>query len=159
MNEDLNDLPHWDDSLDEHDAEGEAWKIHSTRAACKALYEQWGTIINMLKGGLPSDGEEVESHASFHHEMLLGDAYEVAAKIRSSEAGGIYVVRMENACIIRKNAQFIQSSLLVSILDGDIDKEYGMLIRKEIDIFKELFKIWVNSFERDEFIDEWGLFV
>ena len=41
--------------------------------------------------------------------MLLVDAYEVGAKIRSSEAG-LYIIRMENAAIIRKNAQFIKIS-------------------------------------------------
>ena len=43
--------------------------------------------------------------------------------------------------------------------DGAVDKKYGEIIRNEIEIFKSLFKKWVNTFEKDEFIDEWGLFV
>lgn len=159
MNKDLNELPDWNDKFDEGVEEGEEWKPDVTREACKAMYKQWSTVMTMLKGVLREDCEGENDHSSFSQAMMIGDAYEVGAKIRGSEAAGIYVVRMENACIIRKNAQAIQSSMLVFISEGDIDKEYGMLIRKEIEEFKKLFKIWVNSFERDEFTDEWGLFV
>jgi hypothetical protein len=31
-------------------------------------------------------------------------------------------------------------------------------VRAEIDIFRKLFREWVNGFEKDEFDDEWGLF-
>lgn len=90
--------------------------------------------------------------------MLLGDTYQVAVKIKSSEAG-LYTIRMENASIIRKNAQFIKSSMLTMIAEEVIEDAHGRVIREEIDKFRELFKIWVNSFEKDEFEDEWGLFV
>ncbi|MEO6584205.1 MAG: hypothetical protein ABIO05_07760 [Ferruginibacter sp.] len=43
--------------------------------------------------------------------------------------------------------------------DGEIANEYGELIRNEIEVFKELFRTWVNTFEKDEFNDEWGLYV
>lgn len=66
---------------------------------------------------------------------------------------------MENASIIRKNAQAIQSSMLLFMSEGVIEEEYGEIIRKEIDVFKELFQQWVSTFEKDEFVDDWGLFV
>lgn len=159
---DFNDLPDWDDNLKDPDEEGEEWKPNPTKEACKALYQQWSVIMTMLKGGLNLDKEEKETeetHSSYYKSMMVGDAYEVAAKIRSSEAGGIYVIRMENASIIRKNAQAVQSSMLVFMSEGEIDKEYGEIIRNEIEIFKELFRKWVNTFEKDEFTDEWGLFI
>ena len=43
--------------------------------------------------------------------------------------------------------------------EGVIDKEYGKVIRNEIDVFKDLFRKWVSTFEKDEFTDEWGLFI
>ena len=43
--------------------------------------------------------------------MLISDGYEVGAKIRSSEAG-LYIIRMENAAINRKNVQFIKVSTI-----------------------------------------------
>jgi uncharacterized membrane-anchored protein len=66
---------------------------------------------------------------------------------------------MENAAIIRKNAQFIKISTNSFIVDGVMQPEHRLIIREEIDRFRELFKSWVNSFQKDEFEDEWGLFV
>jgi hypothetical protein len=45
------------------------------------------------------------------------------------------------------------------IAEGVITEEYGRIIRSEIEEFKNLFRNWVNTFEKDEFTDEWGLFV
>lgn len=155
----LNNLPNWNDDFDEN--EGEEWKPNPTRDACKKLYIKWNEIVGMLRGALNiemADSEEKSFQLS-NISMILGDAYEVGAKIRSSETIGIYIGRMENAAIIRKNAQFIKSSLLIVEEDNIIDKSYGTIIRNEIDAFKELFKEWLATFVKDEFEDEWGLFV
>lgn len=157
----FSDLPAWDDNLSDPNDEGEEWKPNPTRDACKEMYKQWSVIMTMLNGCLREEGEEKEeeSWTAHYQAMMLGDAMQVGVKIRSSEAGGIYVIRMENASIIRKNAQAVQSSMLLFMEEGVIDKEYGKIIRKEIDVFKGLFRKWVNTFEKDEFTDEWGLFV
>jgi len=68
------------------------------------------------------------------------------------------MIRMENASIIRKNAQFISSSMLTMMAEGVIEEAHGLVIREEIDQFRLLFRHWVSTFERDEFEDEWGLF-
>lgn len=91
--------------------------------------------------------------------MILGDAYEAGAKIRSSEAGNMYMLRMENACIIRKNAQFVKSSILNLMMEGEVDEEQGEIIRNEIDAFRQIFIILINTFEKDEYTDDWGLYV
>lgn len=156
----LNDLPNWDDLDDSEDNEGEDWKPNPTRDACKKLYKKWNEIVVMLNGALQkelhnnSEKEYYESTIA----MVLGDAYEVGAKIRSSDVMDMYVGRMENAAIIRKNAQFIQSSLLVFEDENILDKNYCNIIRDEIDIFRSLFKEWIATFIKDEFEDEWGLF-
>ncbi|MDB5247401.1 MAG: hypothetical protein JWQ40_1795 [Segetibacter sp.] len=155
----LNELPEWKDDADE----GEGWKNNDTLVACKALYEKWNEVMIMLHGALGTvkeiGEEEDDSFTKDLKGMLLGDAFEVGVKIRSSEAGGIYVIRMENAGIIRKNAQFVKSSVLTLMIEGEIDEQHGETIREEIDAFRELFVQWVNSFEKDEYTDEWGLFV
>ncbi len=159
MFENLNDVPEWDDDI--HDPE-EEWKPSATRDACKEMYIHWSTIMTMLNGCLREDLSEKKAGKDFYADyqgMILGDAMQVAVKIRSSEAGGIYVIRMENASIIRKNAQAVQSAMLLFISQGVITEEYGKIIRAEIEIFKGLFRKWVNTFEKDEFFDEWGLFV
>ena len=92
-----------------------------------------------------------------HIAMLTGDSFEVAIKIKSSETG-LYIIRMENAAIIRKNAQYIYISTNGFMLDGLMEPQHQQIIRDEIDRFRELFKIWVSTFKKDEYEDEWGLF-
>jgi hypothetical protein len=161
----LSDLPEWDDGdFRDEDEEGEEWKPNPTRDACKALYQQWQQVMIVLNGALDSlkiEEKEDGFPADYWDDyagMILGDAFQVAVKIKSSEAG-LYTIRMENASIIRKNAQFIKSSMLTLMGEEVIEEAHGQVIRDEIDKFKELFKIWVATFEKDEYEDEWGLFI
>jgi hypothetical protein len=163
--DDLNDLPQWDDhEFDDEDEEGKGWKPNATKEACKAMYGQWGTVMTVLKAAFDSLHEPTDEDMATkemtddHVAMIMGDAYEVAVKIKSSEAG-LYTIRMENAAIIRKNAQFIKISTNSFMLDGMMEPLHRQVIRDEIDNFRDLFKVWVNTFEKDEFEDEWGLFV
>lgn len=160
----ISGLPEWDDDdFRDEDEEGEGWKPNPTRDACKEMYEQWKQVMIVLTGALETlKAEEKEDgfpadYWEDHKAMLMGDAYQVAVKIKSSEAG-LYMIRMENASIIRKNAQFIKSSMLTMIAEKVIEEAHGMVIREEIDKFRMLFRHWVSTFERDEFEDEWGLF-
>ncbi|MGN6400044.1 MAG: hypothetical protein ACTHMD_06300 [Flavisolibacter sp.] len=163
----LSDLPAWDDDeFDDGENEGEAWKPNPTKDACKAMYLQWQQVMMMLKGALETmqvkeDPGEAEMPLDFwddYKQTIIGDAYEIAVKIKSSEAG-LYIIRMENASIIRKNAQYIYSSLLTLMIENVIEESYVRAIRSEIDEFRELFKQWVASFQKDEYTDEWGLFI
>lgn len=165
----LSRMPEWDDDdFHDEDEDGEEWKPKPTRDACKALYQQWQQVMVLLNGALDSmnleenkDEDELSFPAAYweeHKAMILGDAHQVAVKIKSSETGNMYMLRMENASIIRKNAQFIKSSLLTMMIEGVIEEDHGKVIRGEIDNFRELFKEWVNTFQKDEFEDEWGLF-
>jgi hypothetical protein len=162
----LSGMPEWEDEeFNDEDEEGEAWKPNPTRDACKAMYMQWKEVMTLLNAAFdtdhrPGEPEEESDERSFiaHSKgMIISDAFQVAVKIKSSEVG-MYMIRMENASIIRKNAQFIKSNMLTMIAEGAISDEHGRLIRAEIDKFRELFKVWVASFEKDEFEDEWGLF-
>jgi len=161
----LSHLPEWnDDDFRDEEEEGESWKPNPTREACKALYLQWQQVTIMLNGALDSmNSEEKEdgfpaAYWEDHKAMLLGDGYQVAVKIRSSEVG-LYTIRMENASIIRKNAQFIKSAMLTMMAEEVIDDEHGEVIREEIDKFRLLFREWVSTFQKDEYEDEWGLFI
>ncbi len=164
--DDLSDLPEWDDDeFKEDEEEGEEWKPNPTRDACKALYQQWQEVMIVLNGTLDSmkvEEKEDGFPADFWEDnkgMLLGDAYQVAIKIQSSETGGLYTIRMENASISRKNAQFIKSNMLSLMAEGVIEEAHGYVIREEIDKFRQLFKYWVSAFQKDEYEDEWGLFI
>lgn len=161
----FSDLPEWeDDEFSDEDEEGEEWKPNPTRDACKALYQQWQQVMIVLNGALDTmnveekDGGFQADYWEDHKGMLLGDAFQVAVKIKSSEAGNMYMLRMENAGIIRKNAQFIKSAMLTMMSEEVIEKAHGRVIREEIDKFRILFKTWVSTFQKDEFEDEWGLY-
>ena len=161
----LSDLPEWDDDeFKDEDDEGEGWKPNPTKNACRNLYQQWQQVMIVLNGAFDSMNIE-EKEGGFppdywedHKGMILGDAYQVAVKIKSSEAG-LYIIRMENASIIRKNAQFIKSSMLTMMSESVIEEDYVKIIRNEIDKFRELFKAWVATFQKDEYEDEWGLYI
>jgi len=159
----LNELPEWNDDEFEDDNLGEEWKTNPTSDLCKAMYKQWNTVVFVLKAAFDSMKEPSEDSLfgkdfiEDQKEMLLGDAYEVAAKIRSSEVG-MYIIRMENAAIIRKHAQFIKISTNGFIEEDLMEAEHRLIIRQEINTFRELFQQWVASFEKDEYEDEWGLF-
>lgn len=160
----ISGLPDWDDdAFRDEDDEGEDWKPRPTTEACKAMYEQWKQVMIVLKGALESPDVKKGNNAieddfrEDYKRTILDDACEVAVKIKSSEAG-LYMIRMENACIIRKNAQAIKSSMLMLIEEGVIEEVHGAVIREEIDTFRTLFREWVSTFEKDEFEDEWGLF-
>ena len=161
----LSDLPEWDDDeFRDEVEEGEEWKPNPTRDACREMYKQWQQVMIVLNGALDSmviEEKEDGFPADYwedHKAMLLGDAFQIAVKIKSSEVG-LYTIRMENASIIRKNAQFIKSSMLTMMSEAVIEQAHGYVIRDEIDKFRELFKIWVATFQKDEYEDEWGLFI
>jgi hypothetical protein len=159
------DLPDWDDerlkSYD--DSDGEGWKPNLTRAACKALYARWQAVVFLLNGIIdPFIGKEDtdDSMLGFAARDMCTNAYIVGVKIMSSEAGNSYTLRMENAAIVRQCAQGIATGLLLFATEAsDVDGSYVTVVRAEIDQFRLLFIQWVNTFERDEFTDSWGLFI
>jgi hypothetical protein len=166
--DDLNELPEWNDEdmfRDEEDEPRETWKPNPTRDLCKAMYAQWNQVMIVLKASLDSlkkprkDSLYSKEHIDDMVNSLMADAYEAGVKIRSSEAGGLYIIRMENAAIIRKNAQYIKISTNGFVMDGLMEEEHRTIIRDEIDKFRALFKQWVSSFKKDECEDDWGLFV
>jgi len=162
----LSDLPEWDDnrfSFMDEEEEGEGWKPKPTRDACKALYRQWREVMFILKGILnpilETAGEDDTDMFIDCARSIIGDAHMVGVKIMSSEAGGIYIMRMENASIIRQLAQSVATTLLMFVEEDTIEEKYVVIVREEIQKFRLLFIKWVNTFEKDEFTDEWGLFV
>ena len=164
MNTDkFTDLPDWDDKqFNSDDEERESWKPNPTREACKALFRNWQEVVFLLNGilgqFLEKEGKE-DTILKFTARDLFSDAHIVGAKIKSSEAGGIYIIRMENAAIIRKLAQGIATHLLLFLEDADADESHIEVVRNEISAFRKLFIEWVKTFEKDEFTDEWGLFI
>lgn len=158
--EDLSDLPDWEDDLSLTQSAGMAFP-DATRVACKALYKQWQEVVFLLKGILMPvlEGDDYEDSLLrdiAHH--MLGDALRIGSKIKSSEAGRIYILRMENAAFVRMAAQGIATALMMFSEEQSVDKTHIRIVRNEIDTFRQMFIRWVRTFERDGIRDEWGLF-
>jgi hypothetical protein len=82
----------------------------------------------------------------------------VGTKILGAEASDMYVLRMENASVIRSAAQTVYINMSSLKIQGLAEESHANAIRKEIEKFRGYLREWVASFEKDEFEDEWGLF-
>ncbi len=163
MNEEISDLPDWDDEkLVPIDDLSEAWKPSASRDACKLMYKHWQSLVYILKALLLpiiEDNNLVDESLKDRAEDLLQTSLVIGLKIRTSETEGLYIFRMENAAVVRKLALDIDTTIPLFTGQKNIDKSYIDAIHKEIDDFRKLFIIWINTFEKDEFKDEWGLFI
>ena len=160
--DDLNDLPDWDDDRFANlRNEGEEWKHKDKNERARKLYNQWRQVYTLVDGlmSILEPNEETPAEYLEHlKQMTIGDAMMVCAKIRGAEAGDAYVIRMENASIIRTAANAVYISMSGFRMMEVAEDSHLDAVRAEIDIFRELFKEWVNGFEKDEYEDEWGLF-
>ncbi len=161
---DLSGMPDWDDQqFSKIYEEGKEWKNKEKNELAAKLYNQWRTVLVLLLGLYdsikPDDSEEGdESFFESQKSMILGDAYLVGAKIRGAEAGDRYVLRMENASMIRSAAQTVYISMSSLKMQGLAEESHTNAVRREIEKFRDYFKQWVACFEKDELKDEWGLF-
>lgn len=92
--------------------------------------------------------------------FMVGDSFQLGAKIAGAMGGGLYDIKMENAAIIRKAAREIYVSAGSLDLWGYEYPEYCDKLRSVIwDEFRPLFAEWVASFNQGDYIiDRWGLF-
>jgi hypothetical protein len=124
------------------------------------LMQKAEQIIKLTQGLVqivPADNEFLQETIV---RFMLENAMIIPAKIAGAEAGDLYDLRMENAAIIRKAARelYVQVGSL-RFEENITNKDYIILLRKEIDEFRLLFIDWVAGFDIWNYIkDEWGLF-
>ena len=124
------------------------------------LYQKAEQIFKITQGLVeifPADNEFLqETRVRF----MLENAMIIPAKIAGAQAVELYDIKMENATIIRKAARelYVQAGSL-RFEENILDKDYILLLRKEIDEFRLLFIDWVAGFDVWNYIkDDWGLF-
>jgi hypothetical protein len=163
--ENLSGMPEWEDKpLRAQENEGEElWKGDGKHQKAVQLYNQWKSILVLLLGlydGLRnSDDLPGKDYLENEKSMTLEEAYLVGAKIRGAEAGNHYVLRMENASLIRKAAQAVCIHISSLGMLGLADDAYIDAVKSELEKFRGYFKEWVASFQKDDYEDEWGLYV
>ncbi len=102
---------------------------------------------------------ELPSYADMTQKFMYENLMIVAPKLLAAAGIRAYVPQMENAAIIRQNCKEFMDQLQFTWLTAMADKEHIETMRESMATFKERFKEWVATFEKDDYMDEWGLFV
>ena len=104
---------------------------------------------------IPEDNDYLQNTKTH----LLENTSVIQAKISGAEAVNLWDIKMENAAIIRKCARELMISYHSLTAFGFDEANYYLMVRKQIEEFRLLFREWVASFNPKHFIvDEWGLF-
>jgi hypothetical protein len=144
-----------DDDEPDYDPEEERRKLESKPIFQKA--EEIRELTQRIVETMDKNDPESEVQSS----MMLEDSIIIPAKIAGAEAMDDFILKMENAVVIKIHARSLlarTSSLKYLEL---VDTEYLQLLRDEIEAFRLLFKQWISSFPIDTVKegDGWGLFV
>lgn len=159
---DLNFLPEWDESRYKvgPDDAAEEWRRGPARAIAKAMYNQWREVFGLVVAfaeNLADDGEE--THPASTKALIYENVMIVAPKIIGAISMDLYVLKMENASVIRINAKQMMEQIGFAVLMGWADEAHKQVIEEALYKFRELYKQWVSTFQKDSFEDEWGLFI
>lgn len=143
-----------DDDESDFDPDEERRKLESLPIYQKAL-----EIFDLTRR--ITDTFDKDDNIRPYHEIMIEDSTIIPAKIAGAEAMDDYILKMENAVLIKIHARslFTQTAALAYLTQ--VDEEYLQLLRNEIEEFRHLFRKWVETFEIDTTKegDGWGLFV
>jgi len=148
----------WEDDDDEdegeYDPEEERKKLEALPIYKKAL-----EILDLTQQIV--DTFDDEDTAKIHRQIMLEDSMIIPAKIAGAEAMDDYVLKMENATVIKIHARSLLTQTSSAKYLDLLDERYLQLLRDEIEAFRLLFKQWVKTFDIDTTKegDGWGLFV
>ncbi len=119
---------------------------------------------------LYNQAREVYKYAALFCETLEGDLAEMTStlimqnalilcpKIIGAEGADVYILRMENASIIRTNCRELETQVKAADIFEICTPEYRDIVLNEVEKFRILFIDWVKYFERDSTCDDWGLY-
>ena len=157
----LNILPEWEKFKVSDIEEGEEWKWKIHLDAARSLYEQWREVFQLVMAfsdTLPEVKDEEEIVLSTK-QLIFENAFIIAPKILSASRDTLYEIKMENAALIRFNCRQMMDQIGYAVLMGNADQTHKSVIEEALIEFKLRFRHWVSLFQKDEFEDEWGLFI
>jgi hypothetical protein len=138
---------------DDYDPEKERNRVEALPIFQKAeeIRELTRRIIDSI------DNAEIKM---IHSNIMLEDSLIIPAKIAGAEAVDDFIIKMENATIIKIHARSLLAQTASLILLEILPEDYMRLLRKEIESFRLLFKEWIKTFRKSHKEgDGWGLFV
>src|ERR1044071_6605145 len=148
----------WEDDDDnddnDYDPDEEQRKLEALPIYKKAL-----EILDLTEQIVDTFNEE--DMARIHRQNMLEDAMIIPAKIAGAEAMDDYILKMENATIIKIHARSLLTQTSSAKYLHLQDERYLKLLRDEIEAFRLLFLEWIKTFESGTIKegDGWGLFV
>lgn len=149
-------LPEWKEAHFSTEDEDEAWKYAADLEAAKALYNKWREVFYLVMVFTDNLPEENEPHSI--RNMIFENAMMVSPKLISAAGDMLYIVKMENASIIRTNCKQLMDQVIFSGLTEKAERHHEQVIRDSMEEFKNLFKDWVATFKKDDCEDDWGLY-
>jgi hypothetical protein len=147
------DDPEEDDDDNDFDPEKERRRVEALPIFQKAeeIRELTRRIIDSI------DSDEVKM---LHSNGMLEDSVVIPAKIVGAEAVDDFILKMENATLIKIHARSLQAQTASLLFEEILPEEYLHLLRKEIEAFRLLFLDWIKEFHKaHKEGDGWGLFV
>lgn len=145
----------WDgDDSDGYDPEEERRKLEALPVYRKAV-----EIMDLTQQIVDTFAED--EMARVHRQLMTDDAMTLPVKIAGAEASDDYILKMENATIIKIHARSLLTQTSSAKYLGLQDDRYLKLLRDEVESFRTLFRAWVKTFEIDTVKEDdgWGLFV
>ena len=158
LNLNLKQLPEWEAYSFLEAEEGEEWKDNQLLEAGKILYNQWREVFQMVMALIDTLPGNEEGESLSTRQMILENIHFIAPKILSASASTMYMMKMENAALIRLNCREMMQQVDFAVISGEVDISYRSVIDDRLELFKLYFRDWVSLFKKDEFEDDWNLF-
>ncbi|MBW7893084.1 MAG: hypothetical protein H3C48_19085 [Chitinophagaceae bacterium] len=158
---DMHSLPNWEDHrmLQRHLRE-DGWKEEAQMKAARELYNKWREIFLYVESYCDTLQNISDYEYTDKNKELIGqNLFIVAPKIIGAAGTGHYILKMENAAIIRRNCCELLDQIRFTTAVGAGERKYANVIEREMDIFRGLFKEWVRTFVKDGYTDDWGLYI
>jgi hypothetical protein len=150
----------WDDEEHEENDDDDDFDPEKERKRVEALpiYQKAEEIYELTQRIVDSiDSDKVRM---IHSNIMLEDSIVITTKIVGAEAMDDYILKMENATLVKIHARSLQTHTASLIFEGILPEEYLQLLRKEIEAFRLLFRDWIKGFHNaHKSGDGWGLFV
>jgi hypothetical protein len=151
MWDDFDENEEWDDE-GEFDPKAQWDQIHSHPLMKKA--NEIDRLTQALVGSLD------EARKELYGGIMMEDALMLQTKFSGAEAVKDYIVKMENATIMKVHARNLNSMTYQLGMEETHAEEHLNLLREAIAEYKALFVEWVKGFDQaDRYDDGWGLFV
>lgn len=149
----------WDDfEENEEDDESEFDpKSHRDHIFSHPLMKKANEIVSLTHALV---GSLDEARRELYGGMMMEDAMVMSAKFAGAEGVTDYILKMENATIMKVHARHLNSMTYQLALEETHVEEHLNLLREAIEEFKTLFVEWVKGFDSTKkFDDGWGLFI